>query len=358
MRESSMDKTEQPLWAEFEPASCTTFSLQVNLKDGTVLPLPGYVVRGSKPGPTLYVHASQHGTELNGIKAVLEIVASLDPQKLNGALVAVPVANPLAIRSRSYLPEGEPNSNRAWPGDPNGENVQRIVYALYDDLVRHADAVLDYHGINDRYASAIWMRKEEYDIPIEMAKAFGVPCIQLTRGLGNQPKTTMRPGTHLCGFCGRDLGIPAITVEPRGEMVTRNDSVQELKLGAYNVMKWLRMLPGTPQKPPFRVDGRRVALEASMEGLYYPEVEPGALVGEGTLLGKLVSFSTLEAEEIRAPMRGFVYMNGRYEADGHTLNDIANKGEALVILWEVMDPDDSSWHPPFHETPQMKESTK
>jgi len=95
-----------------------------------------------------------------------------------------------------------------------------------------------------------------------------------------------------------------------------------------------------------------------MEGLYYPEVEPGALVGEGTLLGKLVSFSTLAVEEIRAPMRGFVYMNGRYEPDGHTLNDIANEGEALVILWEVMDPDDPSWKPPLHKAPRMKEHTK
>jgi len=130
-------------------------------------------------------------------------------------------------------------------------------------------------------------------------------------------------------------------------MVTRNETVQELKLSAYNVMRWLKMLPGTPQKPPFRIGGQRVELAASMEGLYYPEVEPGALVGEGTLLGKLVSFSTLEVEEIRAPM-----------PDGHTLNDIANEGEALVILWEVMDPDDPSWKPPLHKAPHMKKDAK
>ena len=353
-----MDKAEQPLWTEFEPASCNTFSLQVNLKDGTELPLPGYVVRGGKPGPTLYVHASQHGTELNGIKAILEIVASLNPQALSGTLVAVPVSNPLAIRSRSYLPEGEPNANRAWPGDPDGENVQRTIYALYDNLVRHADAVLDYHGINDRYASAIWMGEREYEISIEMAKVFGVPCIEMIEGLGDQPKTPITPGTYLCGFCGLDLGIPAICVEPRREMVTRNETVQELKLGAYNVMRWLKMLPGTPQKPPFRIGGHRVELAASMEGLYYPEVEPGALVGEGTLLGKLVSFSTLEVEEIRAPMRGFVYMNGQYKADGHTLNDIADEGEGIVIMWEVVAPDDHSWQPPFHKSPHKKEDAK
>ena len=336
-----MDKSEQPLWTEFESASYSTFSLQVNLKDGTVLSLPGYVVRGKEPGPTLYVHASQHGTELNGIKAILEIVAWLKPQELSGTVVAVPVANPLAIRSRSYLPEGEPNANRAWPGDPNGENVQRIVYALYDNLVRHADAVLDYHGINDRYASSIWIDKSESDVSMQMAKAFGLPCIvgvEIT-----VTKTPITPGVRINSL---DLGIPIVCVEPRGEMVTRDDSVQELKLGAYNVMRWLKMLPGTPQKPPFRTGRHKVELKASMEGLYYPEVEPGALVGEGTLLGKLVSFSTLEVEEIRAPMRGFVYMNGRYEADLHTLNDIVNEGETIVILMEVMPPDAPSWPVP------------
>jgi predicted deacylase len=358
MRESSADRSEQPLWADFRPASRNTFSLSVNLKDGTVLPLPGYVVRGAKPGPTLYVHASQHGTELNGIKAILEIVASLDPQELCGTLVAVPVSNPLAIRSRSYLPPGETNANRSWPGDPNGENVQRIVYALYDNLVRHADAVLDYHGINDRYASAIWMGDKEYDMCIEMAKAFGVPCIELIQGLGDAPRTPITPGIHLAGLCAREMGISGITVEMRGEMVTRSDSTQELMLGAYNVMKWLKMLPGEPQKPPFRIGGQRTEIVAPMEGLYYPEVEPGALVGEGTLLGKLVSFSTLKVEEIQAPLRGFVYMNGAYEPDGHTLNDIANEGEGIVIMWETMDPDDPSWQPPFHKSPSKKKDAK
>ena len=344
-----MDKAEQPLWAEFEPASCNTFSLQVSLKDGTALPLPGYVVRGGKPGPTLYVQASQHGTELNGIKAILEIVASLNPDELSGTLVAVPVSNPLAIRSRSYVAKGDLNPSWNWPGDPDGENVQRIIYALYDNLLRHADAVLDYHGINDRYASAIWVDPIEREVSMQMAEVFGLPCVAIV----NHKRSGA--GTRI----GRlDLDIHAIIVEPRGEMVTRNDSVQELKLGAYNVMKWLKMLPGTPQKPPFRVGGRRVELEASMEGLYYPEVEPGALVGEGTLLGKLVSFSTLEVEEIRAPMPGFVYMNGQYKADGHTLNDIADEGEGIVIMWEVVAPDDPSWQPPFHRSPSKKEDAK
>ena len=95
-----------------------------------------------------------------------------------------------------------------------------------------------------------------------------------------------------------------------------------------------------------------------MDGLYYPQVEPGALVGEGALLGELVSFSTLVVEEIRAPLTGFVYMNGRYEPDGHTLNDIANEGETIVILMEVMAPDDPSWQPSVHGLALKKEDAK
>ena len=351
MTTSSVTPSPRPLWSEFAPASCTRFSLPVEQKDGTVLPLPGYVVRGGKPGPVLYVHASQHGTELNGIKAILEIIAALNPGGLSGTLVAVPVANPLAIRSRSYLPEGEPNANRAWPGDPDGENVQRIVYALFDNLVRHADAVLDYHGINDRYASAIWMGEPEYEVAIEMARVFGLPCIEMVGGKGDQPKTFLKPGVDVRVCCARDLGIPAITVEPRGEMVTRPDSVRELVQGAFNVMRWLKMLPGEPQAPSFRAGGRRVELVAPMEGLYYAQVEPGELVDASTVLGELVSFTTLEVKQIIAPMRGFVYMNGPYLTDGHTLNDIANEGEGVVIMWEAVPPDDPSWRPPMHRSP-------
>ncbi len=351
MTSRTAEPSPEPLWTDFEPASCTRFSLPVEQKDGTVLPLPGYVVRGATSGPTLYLHASQHGTELNGIKAILDIVAATEPTALSGTLVAVPVANPLAIRSRSYLPEGEPNANRAWPGDPQGENVQRIVHALFDNLVRHADAVLDYHGINARYASAIWMGEPEYDIAIELARVFGLPCIEMVGGKGDQPKTFLKPGVDVRVCCARDLSIPAITVEPRGEMVTRPDSVRELVQGAFNVMRWLGMLSGEPQAPPFRAGGRRVELAAPMEGLYYARVEPGELVDEGTVLGELVSFTTLEVERIIAPMHGFVYMNGPYLRDGHTLNDIADEGEGVVIMWETVAPDDASWRPPAHQSP-------
>jgi predicted deacylase len=176
-----------------------------------------------------------------------------------------------------------------------------------------------------------------------MARAFGLPCIVDTGANGLQTSTS--PGVRI----GRlELGIPAIFVEPRGEMVTRSESVEELRRGAYNVMKWLGMLPGRPEKPPFRTGPEKLEVKASMEGVYLAKAEPGTLVGEGQLLGKLVSISTLDVEEIRAPRGGFLYMNGRYERDGHTLNDLANQGETIAILMETLHPDDPSWQPSQH----------
>ncbi|MDP2952710.1 MAG: hypothetical protein Q8O76_05290, partial [Chloroflexota bacterium] len=126
----------------------------------------------------------------------------------------------------------------------------------------------------------------------------------------------------------------------RGEMVTRQDSVAELMRGAGNVMKWLGMLPGPMVKPAFRTGKLKVEVKVSREGMYLPKAEPGSLVRAGELLGRLISIEDLEVEEIRAPREGFLYMNGRYEHDGHSLNDLANAGETVAIIHEIMVPDD------------------
>src|SRR5215208_1349097 len=63
--------------------------------------LPCLVARGREPGRTLFVVAGVHGNEYEGMEAIRQVFASLDPERMNGTFLAVPVANPLAYEARS-----------------------------------------------------------------------------------------------------------------------------------------------------------------------------------------------------------------------------------------------------------------
>lgn len=67
---------------------------------------PIIVVNGATPGKTLCLTAAVHGDELNGIEMVRRVIFNIDPAKLTGTIIGVPVANIMGFRRNSrYLPD-------------------------------------------------------------------------------------------------------------------------------------------------------------------------------------------------------------------------------------------------------------
>jgi hypothetical protein len=87
---------------------------------GLAQPTPVLVVNGAHPGPTLCLTASIHGDELNGIEIIRRTVYDLDPQKLSGAVIGIPIVNLQGFQQGSrYLPDRR-DLNRHFPGTPKG----------------------------------------------------------------------------------------------------------------------------------------------------------------------------------------------------------------------------------------------
>ena len=59
-----------------------------------------------------------HGNEIAGTAAIIEVMRALDPQQMRGAVIAIPVANPLALDQGSYV----------YPQD--GRNMASRIYSV------------------------------------------------------------------------------------------------------------------------------------------------------------------------------------------------------------------------------------
>src|SRR5690606_29666393 len=69
--------------------------------EGVPVATPVLVVNGRWAGPTMCLTAAVHGDELNGIEMVRRVMHNIDPKKLSGAVIGVPIVNLQGFRSGS-----------------------------------------------------------------------------------------------------------------------------------------------------------------------------------------------------------------------------------------------------------------
>ena len=95
--------------------------LQIHLTDnalGVPWRVPLIIIRGENKGPTLGITAALHGNELNGISTIFKLIEKIDPKKLSGNLVLVPISNvPGYLLNQRYFIDNV-DLNRIMPGKP------------------------------------------------------------------------------------------------------------------------------------------------------------------------------------------------------------------------------------------------
>lgn len=235
----------EPAWRKVEPETRTTLAVPVAVRaDGSAIELPVLVVKGAKPGKTLLVTAGVHGDEFEGLVALRQVYEALEPQRLTGCFVAVPLANPPAYEAGLRTnPDDRQDLARVFPGDVAGTVTEQLALALTHRFIRHADLFCDLHSAGQYYAmpalTGYQIRPEPLlTVQRQAARAFGLPIVWGAGAL---------PGRSLSAAA--DFGVPAIYAEITGEGRCQPGDVALYVRGLEQLMAFLGMTGQLPALP-------------------------------------------------------------------------------------------------------------
>jgi hypothetical protein len=275
---------------------------------GTRIPIS--IVHGTKPGPVLALIAGVHGQEYTPVLALQRLRSSIDPATLGGTIIMVHVANLPSFSARTiyYSPADRKNLNRVFPGNADGTLSERIADRITREVIARATHVVDLHagdGNESLRPYVYWITTgppEVADMGRKMALASGFDHIVIDRGRPTDPAASVYlSNTAIL------RGKPALTVES-GFLATSDEaSVARIE---HAVAGWLKLLGMRATGPDPITNAvwleRSAVLTSRHTGIWYPAVERGQTVAEGTIIGRVTDFFGKTLQEIRAPFAGEV----------------------------------------------------
>jgi predicted deacylase len=301
--------------------------------------VPFSILHGTKPGPVLALVAGVHGQEYTPVLALQRLRSSIDPAALTGTVIMVHVANMPSFTSRTiyYSPVDRKNLNRMFPGRADGTLSERIAERITREVIDRATHVVDLHagdGNESLRPYVYWITTGNpavAEMGKKMALASGFDHIVIDRGRPTDPaKSVYLSNTAIL------RGKPALTVESGFLAVSDEASIVRLESAVAGWLKLLGMRTTGPDPvaSPIWID-RSEVLMSTFTGIWYPAVERGHTVAEGTLIGRVTDFFGKTLQEIRAPFGGEVlYVVG---------TPAMNEGEPVGFIGAVGAP--ASQHP-------------
>jgi predicted deacylase len=284
------------LGEEIHPNSSQRLSWSATeLFEGVPVSTPVLIVNGKLAGPTLCLTAAVHGDELNGIEMVRRVMHHLNPDKLSGAVLGVPIVNLQGFRRGSrYLPDRR-DLNRFFPGNPDGSAASRIAHSFFTEIIAHCDALIDLHTGSFERANLPQLRADLRDPDV----------VTLTQGFGATVILHSEPAEGTLRFAATAADIPAVTLEAGGPSELE---LQEVKHGVKGIETLLNTL-GMVRKirlwgEPEPVYYRSTWVRANRGGILLADVALGSTVRQGDLLGTITDPMNNASAKLYSPHSG------------------------------------------------------
>ncbi|MEM8498365.1 MAG: succinylglutamate desuccinylase/aspartoacylase family protein [Pseudomonadota bacterium] len=304
------------LGKEVPPRTATRMSWTPSQSfEGIAGSTPVLVVNGTRQGPVLCLTAAIHGDELNGIEIVRRVMYDIEPEKLTGTVIGVPIVNLQGFRRNSRYLTDRRDLNRYFPGNPDGSLASRIAYSFFSEIIEQCSYLVDLHTGSFHRTNLPQIRADLLNSSVvELSQGFGSTSVLHSGGA----KGTLRYAANM-------HGIPTVTLEAGEPMRLQDKEVAHGVKAIQTLMNKLDMLKkarfwGKPE-PVFY---ESTWVRADYGGILFSEVFLGKRVKSGEVLGTVTDPITNKRHEVKSPEKGRVL--------GMALNQVVMPGFAAFRI--------------------------
>jgi uncharacterized protein len=289
---------------------------------GAIESLPVKVVNGRSAGPNIWVSAAIHGDELNGIQIIRRVLRELDARRLRGALIAVPIVNPLGFIAQSrYLPDRR-DLNRSFPGSARGSTAARLAHLFMSQIVAQCSVGIDLHTASNHRINVPQIRANLDDKnTLHLAGAFGAPFSIHAR---------LRDGS--LRQAAAEQGKTVLLYEAGQPNRFDDDAIEAGVAGVMRTLRTMGMIDARlPRVEPTRLIRRTRWVRARRGGIAEIGVSLGDKVEKGQELAMIADAFGTRPARVRATDTGWVLAK--------SLRPLVNSGDSLVHIGMEVGPD-------------------
>ncbi len=287
----------------------------LDVEIGESWPIPVSVVHGSRPGPVVTLLGAVHGDELVGPLALTYLCGAnfmgddrlIDPSVLAGTIRIVPIVNLPGYRRRSrYFPDRR-DLNRSFPGNPDSNTTSRVASGVWKNLISGSDYIVDLHTAAKGRTNVPQIRANlAHPSSNRIARGFGIETILDSEG----PRGSLRRTAN-------DNNMASITFEGGGPDEADPESVQISMYGIINILRTLRMLPGYPSKPRFRMlASGSIWIRSDQGGLLDVLAPAGSFVEEADIVATVTDPEVPPIGHLLPVKRGVTTLKNRLDDEG------------------------------------------
>ena len=317
------------------------WSGELELANGDIR-LPATVLHGHGTGKTMLITAGVHAGEYVGIQAAIELSQKLKIEKVNGTIIIVKVMNRPAFEARNGsmgLDDGK-NLNREFPGNPDGTEMERLAWAISQELQPAADYYIDLHSGDDY---------EKLTPYVYYAGAAAGEVVSLSRQMAEQVDVPYMVKSNVASGGSYNYaasqGIPSILIERGGMGDWSYEEVSSTRRDVRNILCHMGIYQGVKDfRTYYPLDVADIRYQDAEEnGLWYPFKKVGDMIQEGDILGEVRDYEGNVKEVSVAEFDGVllyqcgtlqVLGNGPMVTYGRIVSRYDERKERIVNYWE------------------------
>ncbi|EKO3842850.1 succinylglutamate desuccinylase/aspartoacylase family protein [Vibrio harveyi] len=284
--------------------------------------LPVLVFKGEKPGKKIMITAGVHGDEYNGVLAAQKTARELIGKDIAGTVTVVPTINLTGMlnHSRDFFsadPDASPaNLNRFFPGDANGNEANRFLFALWNNLLKpNAELAIDLHTQTTGAAYPLYVFADfRIEQSLEMARLINPDVILNDPGDAGVLETVWN-----------NSGIPSITIEVGMGRYTEQELIDRTVTGIFNILARHDVVTSEVAEITPCLEGKDIiSIRAELGGFVLPQVKMMDKVEQGQLVAIQYDSFGDEIQRYTAPTEGTVL--------SHNIESIRAPGSLVVRL--------------------------